>query len=871
MRFTTSFARVSRFALAGTLAAGTIAVGTPAAFAAPATMARTAELRGGPGANYAMLGTLAAGTPIDVISCAGAWCRTQYGYVSAGAVLQGAPALPPSMAVRGVSGAATLGYAPGTAAAPVLAAGAGGASDNAAMAGPRTTIGTANVRSGPGTDYDITRTLPDATKVEVTGCANGWCQTSEGYISLYVLSRGAVAQVLPPQAQPPQALSPQTQPPTSAYGAPAIPANATVTRRATVRSGPGGRYGVLGTLPEGFPVSVVSCAGSWCQTQYGYVSARQIAQGAPGLGAPATAAASPARAITALPSTALVPASAVPAASGAAALGYAPGVAAGAAVTAGAGDAVDNAAMAGPRTTIGTANVRSGPGTDYDITRTLPDATKVEVTGCANGWCHTSEGYISLYVLSRGAVAQVLPPQALSLQAQPPQTVSPQTVSPQTLSPQTLSPQALAPQSLPNMSPGVAPGPAAASAATTASVKARSGPGVRFGVLGTLPAGLPVNIESCAGAWCRTQYGYVSVRHVAASATRDPPAPAIGTAPMAQATAAAPAGRAYAPGIGTASALPASRVSLSRAPVSRSTPGSMPVNSAIEAGTSSVTTTAANIRSGPGTGYAVIGTLAAGTTVDLVGCEGAWCETPYGYVNARLLAAGPAAGSAGAPAGTTRVVVRPASLAPAGYADASYVDPSTPYPAATQTPAYYVGYPDETVPGGTYPIYSAAGAPTLGGAVLATLAAPVVGVAAAVATVVDGWTGGWDSPATRPALHVSGGYDTPAPRYGYGWDSIWRASWGPGYWGPGLHGANRPSYWGTRPSYWGGRPSYWNMHPGYGDTPRFGDRAGNSYWSRGGEGALPQRASFTSGLGPRGQGPYAAGPWYDGRPVVWRP
>ncbi|MBB3771459.1 uncharacterized protein YraI [Angulomicrobium tetraedrale] len=873
MRFTTSFARASGVAVAGTLTAGTIAAGTLAAFAAPATMGRTAELRGGPGANYAMLGTLVAGTPVDVVSCAGAWCRTQYGYVSAGAVLQGAPALPQPMAVPGVSGAAALGYAPGTAAAPVLAAGTGGASDNASMAGPRTTIGTANVRSGPGTDYDITRTLPDATKVEVTGCANGWCQTNEGYISLYVLSRGAVAQVLPPQAQPS----------TSADGAPATPANAIVTRNATVRSGPGGRYGVLGTLPSGFPVSVVSCAGSWCQTQYGYVSARQIARAAPGPGGAATAAPSLAPPIAAPPvaaraAVALAPTSAMPAASGAAALGYGAGAAAAAPVTLGAGGASDNASMAGPRTTIGTANVRSGPGTDYDITGTLPDATKVEVTGCANGWCQTNEGYISLYVLSRGAVAQVLPPQA-----QPPQTLSPQTLSPQTQ---------------PNMSLGVAPGVSAANAATTASVKARSGPGVRYGVLGTLPAGMPVNIESCAGAWCRTQYGYVSVRHVsigrvsvrpvAPSATRDQPVPAIGTAPMAQAatgapivatdraTAAAPAGRAYAPGIGMASAPPATSV-----PISRAAAGSISANSAIEAGlapvattaattAATVTTAAANIRSGPGTGYAVTGTLAAGTKVDLAGCDGAWCETPYGYVNARRLAAGPAMDMAGAPAGTTRVVVRPASLASAGYANASYVDPSASYPTATQTPTY-VSYPGETVPGGTYPIYPAAGVPTLGGAVLATLAAPVVGVAAAVGTVVDGWTGGWDRPTARPALYVGGGYVAPVPRYGYGWDSTWRASWGPGYWGPGLDGANRPSYWGARPSYWGGRPTYWNMHPGYGDAPRFGDRAGNTYGSRRGEGALPQRASFYSGLGPHWQGPYAAGPWYDGRPVVWRP
>ena len=48
-----------------------------------------------------------------------------------------------------------------------------------------------------------------------------------------------------------------------------------------------------------------------------------------------------------------------------------------------------------------------------------------------------------------------------------------------------------------------------------------------------------------------------------------------------------------------------------------------------------------NIRSGPGTGYGVVGVIQAGATVDVVACQGSWCQIAFdggsGYANRSYL------------------------------------------------------------------------------------------------------------------------------------------------------------------------------------------------------------------------------------------
>ncbi|QIB35513.1 SH3 domain-containing protein [Ancylobacter pratisalsi] len=844
MRFTTSFALASGIVLAGTLAAS----------AWPATTRANSNVRSGPSGASSVLGTLPAGAPVEVVSCRANWCQTQYGYVSSSLLTQVAGvgsymAAPTYSSQPGVVPSVVPYVAPGVTPQPGITGDAAHPGDDATMSGTRTTVGTANVRNGPGTQYEIIKTLPDATSVEVKGCADSWCQTNEGYISLYVLSRGAVRQVLTPQAQP---RLPGTQPQGMVTGynpalvtgrgyAPgvvgAVAATTATTATVNVRSGPGVGYDVLGTLPAGSPVSVVGCSGAWCQTQYGYVSARYVGQGYQGAasGMLARQPISAAPAATYVPPSYRQPVTAVPV--GVPAYSPQPGVvpsvapygAPGIAPQPGiAGDAAhpgDDATMSGTRTTVGTANVRNGPGTQYEIIKTLPDATSVEVKGCADSWCQTNEGYISLYVLSRGAVRQVLTPQA---QPRLPGT----------------QPQGMVTGYDPALvtgrgyAPGVV-GAVAATTATTATVNVRSGPGVGYDVLGTLPAGSPVSVVGCSGAWCQTQYGYVSARYVG-QGYQGAASGMLARQPISAAPAAAQVPNYGSVTAGRAYALPSSSFQASL-PAQGPAGGRL---TQMPAGYAAVTVSNVNVRTGPGTGYDVIGTLPSGSNVDVRSCSGSWCETVYGYVSAPHLSTNGG--------GATRVTVRPSRVSSGGY---SNVASSVPVYADTADYGYAAqnyplqNYPGQYYPGGTYPVYS-------GSPILAALAAPVVGVVAAVDTLAsgfDGWSGG-----------------APTYGYGYGFNYRWRASWGPGYWGPGLNGRNRPSSWGARPSYWGGRPTYWNMHPGYANNARFGDRKGNTYWSARGGGRLPQRPSYYSSLGPNWQGPFREGPGYRGRPVVWR-
>ena len=54
-----------------------------------------------------------------------------------------------------------------------------------------------------------------------------------------------------------------------------------------------------------------------------------------------------------------------------------------------------------------------------------------------------------------------------------------------------------------------------------------------------------------------------------------------------------------------------------------------------------VVTSNVNVRSGPGTGYGVVGVIQAGATVDVVACQGSWCQIAFdggsGYANRSYL------------------------------------------------------------------------------------------------------------------------------------------------------------------------------------------------------------------------------------------
>ena len=117
-------------------------------------------------------------------------------------------------------------------------------------------------------------------------------------------------------------------------------------------------------------------------------------------------------------------------------------------------------------------------------------------------------------------------------------------------------------------------------------------------------------------------------------------------------------------------------------------------------------TTNVNLRAGPGTTYNVIVTIPGGTTIDVAGCNGQWCQVTWqgqnGYVIATSIDQGDADGpSAGGP---------PPGEPPPGVGRPG--GPVAAYPGGPPTPDYYPpGYvppPDYYAPPpyyGPYPYY----------------------------------------------------------------------------------------------------------------------------------------------------------------------
>lgn len=66
---------------------------------------------------------------------------------------------------------------------------------------------------------------------------------------------------------------------------------------------------------------------------------------------------------------------------------------------------IPSAAFAAPATASASVNVRSGPGTDYEIVDRLRAGERVEVEGCRDGWCYIThsgpDGYVSASYLRR--------------------------------------------------------------------------------------------------------------------------------------------------------------------------------------------------------------------------------------------------------------------------------------------------------------------------------------------------------------------------------------------------------------------------------------------------------------------------------------
>lgn len=103
-----------------------------------------------------------------------------------------------------------------------------------------------------------------------------------------------------------------------------------------------------------------------------------------------------------------------------------------------------------------------------------------------------------------------------------------------------------------------------------------------------------------------------------------------------------------------------------------------------------VATGAVNVRTGPGTGYAKIGTLSAGEVVDVKQCQGSWCFVDRnagtdGWVSKNYLAAYSGGGSAPAPKPDIPINFG-VTVGPGGPAISFGIGDAPPPPAPVLTP-----------------------------------------------------------------------------------------------------------------------------------------------------------------------------------------
>lgn len=177
--------------------------------------------------------------------------------------------------------------------------------------------------------------------------------------------------------------------------------------------------------------------------------------------------------------------------------------------------------------------------------------------------------------------------------------------------------------------------------------------------------------------------------------------------------------------------------------------GLLVAGSVVNAASAAVITDTVNVRSGPGTNYAVIGSLPAGARVSVGGCTGNWCRVGGGWVSASFIAGG-----------GTSVVVTP------NYAD------------------------DVALGVGAFALGAAVGS-----------------------AWDDGWGWGYGPGwgYYGPGWGWGPGWRRPYWRSGY-WGPGWnRPGWNrPGWNRPGW---NRPGWaarpgWRARPAYWGGGPRF---------------------------------------------------------------
>ncbi len=342
--------------------------------------------------------------------------------------------------------------------------------------------------------------------------------------------------------------------------------------RVNMRSGPGASYGIVLVVPDGAAVQLTGEVSAdfsqvtWNGTS-GWIATWLLSPDAPTAPGPTATPVTPTAAPVTPTSTPVIPsAPEVPAI----------------------GDTVVGSATAN---TGGLAlNLRSGPGTAYAVLRGIPNGTRVDVMGDAvNGFLPVRysgvKGWASAQYLTMGASA-----------ATPTPTVTPTPTG---------TPATPTPTSTP-----VTPEPTGTSAASGTAVVTtgglnlylRSGPSTTASVLRTMPNGAQVEVTGS------DQNGFTPVRYQGTAGWAS--AQYLGVTPSPTATPVTP----------TPSPGPSPTSSPTPSPTPTSTPvPTVPGGSPVATAVVSVSGANLNMRSGPGTNYAVIRGLASGVQVDVMG------------------------------------------------------------------------------------------------------------------------------------------------------------------------------------------------------------------------------------------------------------
>lgn len=221
-------------------------------------------------------------------------------------------------------------------------------------------------------------------------------------------------------------------------------------------------------------------------------------------------------------------------------------------------------------------HMRTGAATTNASIMVLPAGTVVEVIGSANGWDNIVYGGKTGWS-SNQYLTPVQPPAPVPVPEPVPVTPEP-TPTP-------------VPEPTPTPVPEPTPAPVVTYMKTTATLNMRTGVGTGFPSIGTIPAGMVVEAKESSGGWYKVVYngkeGWSSGTYLVSASAPSAPAPAP---------------------------IPTVTMTYAR------------------------TLYSLNMRTGPGTGYAIVATLPAGTSVPVSNYDNGWYRTTYagktGYIAA---------------------------------------------------------------------------------------------------------------------------------------------------------------------------------------------------------------------------------------------